>query len=124
LHPGQLQERWAHLADADAARAYRAVWSLAAAPAQAVPLLRDRLGPVPHLDSQLLARMVGDLDSDRFAVRERAMRGLEQQGELAELALRETLAQQPSLEVRRRCDLLLWMLESTPPPPHPLPHTP
>ena len=41
----ELERLWADLAENDPARAQAALWKLAAAPAQAVPLLRDRLRP-------------------------------------------------------------------------------
>jgi hypothetical protein len=52
-----------------------------------------------------------DLDSDQFAVRAKATTELEQWSELAEAALRKALADQPSLEVRRRVQLLLERLD-------------
>ena len=43
---GDLDRLWTELAGDDAARAYRATWSLAAIPDSAVPLLAERLRPV------------------------------------------------------------------------------
>jgi dipeptidyl aminopeptidase/acylaminoacyl peptidase len=107
LRPGEAEALWANLASDDAAKAYHAVWALALSPAQAVPLLRDRLKPLPSAEPDRLARLVADLDNDRFAVREKASRELEQLAELAVPALRKVLDGQPSVEVRRRVEELL-----------------
>ena len=45
LAPGELEALWNDLAAADAERAYRAIWTLAASAEQAVPLLEARLRP-------------------------------------------------------------------------------
>jgi RNA polymerase sigma factor (sigma-70 family) len=103
----ELDELWGHLAGTDVPQAYRAVWKLAAAPAQAVPFLAERLRPAVAVDARRVARLVKDLDSDRFAVREAATADLEQLGEGAAPALRKALDGQPSLEVRRRVQRLL-----------------
>jgi RNA polymerase sigma factor (sigma-70 family) len=94
----------------DAAEAYRAVGALAAQPKQAVPLLRQRLRPVPLLTAagrERFARLLAELGSDRFAVRERAASELAKQGDTVELLLRQALARKPTLEVRRRLEKLL-----------------
>jgi WD40 repeat protein len=103
----RLAKSWADLASADAPRAFRARWALAAAPGEALPLLQERLRPARAPDAGRLRRWLADLDSDRFEVRDRAQAALEEQGELAEPALREALANRPSPEVRRRVRALL-----------------
>jgi hypothetical protein len=95
------------LADADAAKAYDAVWALAAAPEQAVQLLRKQLSPVPHPDAKLVARLIGDLDSEDFDKREKATEALTKIGETAAPALRQALQGKPELEMRRRLQQLL-----------------
>src|SRR6185312_8983711 len=69
-----LEALWIDLTSQDAARAWRAVWTLSAAPAQSVPLLRDRLKPAPV--PKQLARLIADLDADEFKVREKAYQEL------------------------------------------------
>jgi WD40 repeat protein len=108
---GDLEALWADLAGADAARAYRAVWSLAAAPEQPLPVLRERLRPAAAPDRGELDRLLADLDSDRFEVRAKAGARLEELEELAEPALRKALRGQPPPEVRRRVEGLLANLE-------------
>jgi WD40 repeat protein len=96
---------WGELGD-DADRAYRAVAILASIPERSVPLLREHLKPVPKAAVDI-EQGIKDLDSDDFAVRERARKALEKAGELARPALRRALAGQPSLELRRRAKELL-----------------
>jgi RNA polymerase sigma factor (sigma-70 family) len=106
---------WADLADSDAALAYATVWKLAAAPEQAVPILRDRLRPVRSLDEagrRQMKQWIAELDSDSFSVRQQAYRGLEGLGDLAEPALREALIGQPKPGVRRQIEELLGPLSS------------
>jgi hypothetical protein len=97
---------WAHLGGADAGLALRAVEALAADPARAVPLVRDRLHAVPDFRAQVdaLVRQLGD---DEFAARERAGRELEAIGPDARPALRRAFADDPSPEVRLRAGQLL-----------------
>jgi RNA polymerase sigma factor (sigma-70 family) len=102
----ELEVLWADLAGDDARRAYRALWSLAAAPEQSVPFLQDRLHARPGFD-QALDRLTADLDSPAYAARERATRELGQLGDAATPALRRALAHHPSLEARRRIEKLL-----------------
>jgi len=106
----ELENLWADLKGDGPRRANQALWKLVAAPRQAVPFLRERLRPIPKIDSTQLARDVADLDAASFAVRERATKALEQRGEAAEPALRHALASQPSPEVSRRAEGLLEKL--------------
>jgi hypothetical protein len=109
LPPGEseLKALWANLAGNDAAKAYRAIWSLAAAPQQAVPFLRKHLKPAVAPDAQKLKQLLADLDSPRFTVREKAAQELAKLGDFAEPGLRRVLEAKPSLEVRQRVERLL-----------------
>jgi WD40 repeat protein len=107
LSPKDLSNLWNDLSGTDAAKAYRAIWALADAPGQSVPFLSARVHPIPPPDAAQVARLIADLDSDRFEMRERASRELEKLGGLAKPALRKTLAGEPSGEVRRRLEKLL-----------------
>jgi hypothetical protein len=106
----ELQTLWQDLTGADAVQADRAIWALAANAEQAVPFLRKHLRPVPIVDPSRLNHLLADLDSDQFAMRDKAMRDLDELGELAERALRKMLADKPSLEARRRAEELLAKL--------------
>jgi WD40 repeat protein len=107
-----VRARWAALADADAVKAGRAMADLEKVPALAVPLLKEKLRPVPAPPPQAdIQRFVEDLNSPAFAVRSKAMQALQGLRELAEPALRAALARKPSLEVTRRLRTLIEKLE-------------
>src|SRR5262249_604692 len=89
------------------ARAYRAIRVLAAAPEPTVSLLQKQLQPAAAPDPKQLARLIGALDADEFAVREKAMRTLENLGTSARPALRKALDGKPSAEARQRVERLL-----------------
>jgi RNA polymerase sigma factor (sigma-70 family) len=109
----RLEELWYELADTDAAKAYRALRTLAATPAQSVPLLHLHLSKSASADAAKIARLLTDLDSEQFAARERASRELEGLGMASETAVRRVLRKGPSLEVRRRLEQILDKLESS-----------
>jgi hypothetical protein len=103
---GPLGAPWTDLDAGDAQAAYRAVWALADDPRSA-SFLRDKLTPAPPLDRQRLAKLVTDLDSDQFRVRESAKQALADLGRPAIPALEEALTKQPALETRQRLQALL-----------------
>jgi WD40 repeat protein len=109
LDAAGLTRAWADLG-ADARTAFAARGALTDAPEKAVPLLKEHLKPAQPADVQRLRQLLADLDSDRFAVREEARKGLEELGDLATAALRRALAEKPSLEVRRQIEALLEKL--------------
>jgi RNA polymerase sigma factor (sigma-70 family) len=102
-----LSKAWADLAGADAPLAFRARWALASSPEEAIPLLKARLRRARPADPQRLRRLMDDLGSDQFAMRTKAQAGLEDLLDLAEAALRKALADNPTLEVRRRVEKVL-----------------
>jgi RNA polymerase sigma factor (sigma-70 family) len=108
----ELEGLWEQLASEDAVLAHRALWRLALAPAQAVPLLKARLRVDSTATARQIDRLIGDLDSDEFTIRERASAELEKIGHQAGPALRKALEGQPGLEVRRRVERLLKRLET------------
>jgi hypothetical protein len=110
--PGKLsaedtRRAWDDLGCPDARRAYQARGALAATPTEAVSFLKEHLQPAKAADPQRLRRLLADLDSEQFAVREKAQEELARLGDLAEPSLRRALEGQPSLEVRRRVQALL-----------------
>jgi hypothetical protein len=105
--PRQLDACWTALADADAGKAYDAVWALSASAEQALPLLGKHLSPVPRADEKVVARLIADLESDDFRVREKATEELGRLGEAAAQPLRQVLQKKPAAEVRRRLQPLL-----------------
>jgi hypothetical protein len=98
----KVAQAWTDLASPDAQRAFRARWTLASAPEEAIPLLKKHLHPEHAVNPQRLRRLLTDLESEQFSVREKAQKELEDLGDLAVPALRQTLANKPTLEVHRR----------------------
>jgi WD40 repeat protein len=113
LSPGELDTLWSDLSSEDAAKAFRAVWALASAPDQAVPLLRERLPRAgPTMSADTVARLLADLDSDEFPVREKATVELEKLGRSVEAAARKAMEKPASLEVRLRLERVLEKIHS------------
>jgi hypothetical protein len=100
---------WTDLAS-DSRKAFAARGVLVDSSEKAVTLLMENLKPARAADAQRLRQLLADLDSERFVVREAARKGLEKLGELAAPALRETLKQKPSLELRQQIKSLLEKL--------------
>ncbi len=94
------------LVGGDAGLAYRAGWELTETP-EAVRLLEKLVRPVPDVDRARLKSLIADLDSNDFAVREKAMAELQTCRELADPVLRDALRANPSAEVRSRTERLL-----------------
>jgi hypothetical protein len=111
LNAAQLQQEWQALTGKDAARAYRALGTLAAAPRQALPLLRQHLRPAASVDAKRVEKLLAGLDDDDFVVRQKATRELEKLGEEAEASLRKVLQGNPSAEVRVRVKRLLEKMQ-------------
>jgi hypothetical protein len=107
---------WEDLTSPDAARAYAAVWRLADVPEVSVPFLRRHLKPVTDAEVKQIGQHITDLDSEAFAVREKAFQSLQRLGPAAASALRQALEHKPSLEVRRRIEQLLEGLSTGPVP--------
>lgn len=103
-------DEWNELGSDDAARAYRAMRSLKAAPKHAVALLGERVKPVPVIEAKTLTQLLTNLEADDFQTRERASAALEKAGEQAIPVLKEALEGNPALEARKRIELLLERL--------------
>src|SRR5262249_10184044 len=73
--------------------------------------LAERLRPAAPVEDERLARLIAELDSDQFEVRDRAAKELQQLSELAGPAMRKALANKPSLEGRRRLEAILDEVE-------------
>lgn len=115
LDPAEVEGLWRELAGEEFPNAYQALGTLAADPKRTVSFLKEHLKPVTPADARQVERLIADLDSDQFAVRQRASQELDQLGDLAESYLRKALEGKPTLEVRRRADDLLRKIEEQPP---------
>lgn len=69
-------------------------------------MLRRRLAAVWDTPKRIAA-LIADLDSDEFVTREKALTELEKLGDAALPALRKCLDNKPTLEQRRRIEVLL-----------------
>src|SRR5262249_45942862 len=102
----QVAASWDDLASSDARKAHQSVWRLIGAGDSATALLRIKLVPAPAAQgrSSLLS---AHLDHDRGGPRQQASTELERLLPQARPALVRALAKAPSLEGRRRIELLL-----------------
>ncbi len=107
LSSEKLKLYWADLAGEDAAKAYRAIGALSEAPRQTTAYFQERLRPTPSPDPRRIDKLITDLDSRQFMVREEAAKELEKLGELANTVLEQALRSRPTPEVRRRVERLL-----------------
>lgn len=107
LGPKDFDQLWSDLAVQDADKADHALWTLSAVPEKSIPLFQQRLGRVEPAEPQRMRRLLEDLESTTFAIRETASKELKKIGVPAEPMLRALLAKTPSLEVRRRIEKLL-----------------
>lgn len=85
---------------------HRTVWQLTTFGSETVAFLKARVHPVPVETQKHLNQLLADLDSDSFDRREAATRELSR-GVVAESVLEMTLANSPSLELRRRLEAIL-----------------
>ena len=70
-------------------------------------MLTQKLQPAPWLSAAQLEGLIRALDDQRFTVRAKAHEELQFLGEQARPLLQQTLQREPSLEQRRRIELLL-----------------
>jgi WD40 repeat protein len=112
----ELDALWSDLGATDGKRAHRAVCTLLRAPEHGIALIKNRLHARQPPDPERVKQLLAGLDSDRFAVRQKATQELEQLGDTVEATLQAALAANPSLEVRQRVQKLLDAVhaESTP----------
>ncbi len=102
-----LEIAWNDLAARDAAESFKSEGRFLAAPADAVKFFAAKVKPVEALDPRRIQRLLADLDSNVFAVREAAAKALRELDEQASPYLEATLKSAASLEVRRRVQTIL-----------------
>jgi hypothetical protein len=111
VRPEALTSAWKDLADADAARAYRAMASFHQAGSQAAAFLRERLRPEQMPLARQIDRWLEDLDHAAFSVREEAAGQLRNHLDVLAPTLRKALAAGPPPEVHRRLTQLLELAD-------------
>jgi hypothetical protein len=114
----ELRAWRAVLSDPDPSRAWPAMERLLAAPDELALLAEKELRPDPDDDPRLIAQLIADLASRRFAARRRATLVLEKLGEKAEPLLRKTLESRPTdLELYLRLEHILAKRDAQEPAP-------
>jgi WD40 repeat protein len=110
-----VETRWKELASDNAPAAFEAIHALAGAPNLALAFLKDHLHAAAVAEPERIQQLIGELDSEQFAVRKRASTELEKIGESAAPLLRKALENDPSAEARKRIDELLNKIDATMP---------
>ncbi len=102
-----LERAWNDLATKEAAESFKSQGRFLAAPADTVKLFSEKIKPVEALDPKRIQRLLTDLGSDEFAVREAASKALQGLDQQVKPYLEETLKSTESAEVRLRVKRLL-----------------
>ena len=105
-----LADLWKDLAGDDASRAWQALWNLADNPKAALPFLQTQLKPAAALDAKAIAKLIADLDSEKFEERENATEALVRAGKAVEEAVKKALENKPSAEAKQRLELVVSKL--------------
>ncbi len=105
--PEQVRVAWDHLAGRDGAIVSKALATLAANPRAFLDMGAQRLAPARDPGRKAVERMIADLNSPRFAVRDKAYAELDQLGEDILGILHDCLKKGLSLEVSRRLERLV-----------------
>jgi WD40 repeat protein len=118
LSPETADRLWAELMSDDPAAGWRAAWLLGDDPSAAVRLARKHVAPVEPFPADELRKLLADVESPRFAVRERATARLERAADLIGSVVGEMLKATKSEETRVR---LAKVMAAVPGPERPLP---
>src|SRR5207248_1436002 len=87
------------------------IWKLALSPKDSIPFLQKHVKPVAGPDAGKVTALIAHLDSPQFAVREAAVKELDQLEDAAVPALKKALANKPSAEAKKRIEQLLQKRE-------------
>ena len=109
LEKQELDRLWQELATDDAAKQYRAFWTLVGGRDRSEQFIKQKLAPAKPTDTAntQIHEWVRNLDSGTFVVRERATAELKKRLEIALPILEARLAGNPSTEMRRRIEALI-----------------
>ncbi|HYV34207.1 MAG TPA: hypothetical protein VE988_00800, partial [Gemmataceae bacterium] len=105
----ELTDLWVDLSDKNYDKADAAWHKLAAGGDNSVAFLKEQIWPiaVPPMDMTKIDKWVTELDSVKFAVREKATKELMAAGEMAIVPLENVLKTPPSEEARLRAKLIM-----------------
>jgi WD40 repeat protein len=109
----ELQTAWAALAAGDSGKAMAGICDLAADPNQVVPFIKTNVKTPPALDAKQVEKLIADLDSAEYKVRQSANAELAKLGAQVVPYLTRALAAKPALEVEKRLEALRDQLTST-----------
>ncbi len=99
---------WADVEGGDATKAFEAMRRLSRSPRQAAALVGEKVRPAGAANAALVARLLAEVEDERFEVRRKATAQLEAMGEAIEGELRAALKSEGlSLDARRRLEALL-----------------
>jgi WD40 repeat protein len=101
---------WVDLSREDSGVAFQALWSLVASPREFLDFVKTRVPVISVDEAKRIPKLISDLDSDDFNVRDKASSGLEALGMKAEADLRHYLEGKPTVEAGRRAERLLAKL--------------
>jgi hypothetical protein len=102
-----LERAWTDLARREAAESFKSEGRFLASPAETVKLFGEKIKCAEAIDAKRVQRLLADLGSDEFAVREAASKALAGLDEQAIPYLEDTLKNTESAEVRLRVKRLL-----------------
>jgi len=108
----KVETLWKRLAANDGDQVRGALAALAATPGPTVAFLKEQLKPIPPPKTGHIEKLLADMDSKSFAMRQKAMTELEQLGDLAAEGLTKRLEGKVSLELQRRIEVLRDKIES------------
>jgi hypothetical protein len=117
LKKAELEFHWQELAKGQGSEVHRAIRSLVAAGDQSVAYLQRVFPPAGGAEYEKISQLLRDLNSDRYPVREKAIKELEIFADMAVRGLQALRKDPPSEEVRRRVAVLLKKLEGARPSP-------
>jgi len=106
-----LDAPWEDMAGADDVKALRAIAFFSKTPKESLAYLKANVKPI-LIDAKMIAVWIGDLESEQFAVRERARVELEACGEYAVQYLEAALDGKPTLNTRKQIETILKRLKS------------
>jgi hypothetical protein len=112
LTDAEATSLWNDLGSGDAEKAHAAIWSLTAAPVDAVKMLQRRVKAARAQSLEGAPRLIAELDSDDFEVRQAAAAALKRLGRWATPLLRKALASKPSQNTRLHLKRLIAAAES------------
>jgi WD40 repeat protein len=107
LSEQDLVTHWDRLRNSTAEEAYRCKWAFVGDPKKTVAFFWERLRPEPLIAAGRIQSWLVDLDSPRYAVRERAHRELLSHFDQTENELRKCLTESISVEKRNRINRII-----------------